>query len=326
MTTTESPRLPVTEAVRRPRPTPLRKLDWSLRIRRVEFFPVWLSVMLVPALLSVDTAADLLSGTFALTLLTVLAVVHVADMVNTLADREVDATYKSRLSEAVHGLGVRNVRWQIGVTVVVGAALAVALSARTGHWDLLPLIAAETVLVAQYSVPPLHFKTRGVLQPLIAVVIIIWIPMAIVVRALGGDFDWPLVATVAGVGAALIGIIVVNTAEDLPEDRAHGIRTSVIALGLPRAMVFATGMVGGGGAVALLGLLAEGGPSLGLLAPAAALGFAASHVLGTARLVRRVSEVDGLARLRPRAKLVPIQVATTGWATVIAAAFVLAGR
>ncbi|WP_309116653.1 UbiA family prenyltransferase [Saccharothrix sp.] len=324
MTTTESPRLTVPEPVRRP--GFLRKLDWSLRIRRIEFFPVWLSVMLVPALLSVDTAADLLSGTFALTLVTVLAVVHIADMVNTLADREVDATYKSRLSEAVYGLGVRNVRRQIGVTAVVGAALAVALSAHTGHWDLLPLIAVETALVAQYSVPPLHFKTRGVFQPLIAVVIIIWIPMTIVVRALGGEFDWPLVATVAGVGAALIGIIVVNTAEDLPEDRAHGIRTSVIALGLPRAMVFATGMVCVGGTVAIAGLLAEGGPTFGLLPLVAAVGFAASHVLGTARLVRRKSEVDGLALLRPRAKLVPLQVATTGWATVIAAAFVLAGR
>lgn len=310
-----------------PVPTALwRKVVWSLLIRRIEFFPVWLSVMLIPALLSVGSPGELLSGVLPLTLVTVLAVVHVADMVNSYADRDLDATYKSRLSEAVYGLGERNVRWQIGITVVVATALAVVLSSVTGHWDLLPLIAVETLLVAQYSLPPLHFKTRGVLQPVIAIVIIIWIPMAIMVRSLGGEFDWPLIATIVGFGVAEIGIIVVNTAEDLPEDEAHGIRTSVRALGLTRAMAVATGMIAGGGTVAVLGVLAAGGLTPGLVPMVAAVGFAATHVFGTWLRVRGRSTVDALELLRPRAKLVPLQVATTGWATVIASAFVLAGR
>lgn len=302
------------------------KLLWSLLIRRIEFFPVWLSVMLIPALLSSGSVDTLRSGVLPLTLVTVLAVVHVADMVNTLADRDLDATYKSSLSQAVYGLGVPNVRWQIGLTVVAGALLAVTLSAVTGRWDLLPLIAAETVLVAQYSLPPLHFKNRGVLQPFIAVVIIIWVPMAIMTRSLVGEFDVPLLAVIAGFGVAEIGIIVVNTAEDLPEDKAHGIRTSVVALGLPRAMALATGMITLGGATAVVGMVAAGGLTVGLVPMVAAVGFAASHVYGTWRGVHGKSTEDGLAFLRPRAKLVPVQVATTGWATVIAAAFVLAGR
>ena len=75
-----------------------------------------LPILLVPALLA-HGASHLASGLFFELSTLFFLLFHFGDMINCLADREVDAVCKTHLSEAIQGFGVRNVTWQIGLTV-----------------------------------------------------------------------------------------------------------------------------------------------------------------------------------------------------------------
>lgn len=299
------------------------RLAASIRIRRVEFLPVMLAIYAIPSLLSVESASVLATGNFVLVIVMALSIMHFIDMTNAYADRDVDAVYKTRLSESVYGLGLRNVRWQIAVTGVGVLALATYFTFRTGNWDILPLVAFTLYIGAQYSIPPIHLKSSGVWQIPGLAAVLIWLPMLIVVRSIPGEMSWLLVAAIIGFGVNQVGIVMVNTAEDWPEDAAFDINTCVRALGLTRAMSTATAMIAVGGSTVCVSVIAIGGFSVGVIPMVAAVTFALWHVSGTFRGVRGKSVEDALAFLRPRAKLVPLQVATTGWGTVIAAAFAL---
>jgi len=301
-------------------------VKYSLRIRRIEFFPTTLTIILVPALLLAGSDAVFGTATFIAVAVMTRLIIHFGDMVNCLADRDVDAIYKTRLSDAVYGLGLSNVRWQIRVTGAAVLALAAYLAVATRHWDILPLILVELYFARQYSVAPLHLKGAGAWQIPTLFVIIYGLPMLMVARAFPVDLGWPVLLVIAGFGVSQVGVIVVNRAEDLPEDEEYGIRTSVLALGLSRAIGVATLMVGLGGAALIAGVLAMGEPSWGLVPLVAATAWALWHVGGTWLAVRGRPVDAALKSLRPRAKLVPVQLAVTGWGAVLAAAFVLANR
>ncbi|MFG1780542.1 UbiA family prenyltransferase [Micromonospora sp. NPDC049051] len=307
-----------------PTPAPAiarRPIYHSIRIRRVEFLPVMLAIYAIPSLLSVDDIGTLASVHFALVIVMALSIMHFIDMTNAYADRDVDAVYKTWLSQAVYGLGLRNVRWQIAATGAGVLALATYFTFRTGHWDILPLVAFTLWIGAQYSIPPVHLKSSGVGQIPGLAAVLIWLPMLVVVRSVPGELSWPLLAVIVGFGLNQVGIVMVNTAEDWPEDAAFDIRTCVRALGLSRAMAVASGLIAVGGTTVCVSVLAIGGFTWGAVPMIAAIAFALVHVSGTWRGVRGKPLADALAFLRPRAKLVPLQVASTGWGTVIAAAF-----
>ncbi|MDG4794584.1 UbiA family prenyltransferase [Micromonospora sp. WMMD1082] len=308
-------------------PAPLsatRRIYYSIRVRRVEFLPVMLAIYAIPSLLAVDDPSRLVSVHFALVIVMALSIMHFIDMTNAYADRDVDAVYKTWLSQAVYGLGLRNMRIQIAITGAGVLALATYLAFRTGHWDLLPLVAFTLWIGAQYSIKPVHLKSSGVWQIPGLAAVLIWLPQLIVVRSIPGEMSWLLLAVIVGFGLNQVGIVMVNTAEDWPEDAAYGIRTCVRALGLSRAMAVASGLIAVAGTTVCVSIIAIGGFTWGAIPMIAAIAFALLHVSGTWRGVRGKDLQEGLAFLRPRAKLVPLQVASTGWGTVIAAAFAAA--
>ncbi|MGW5055178.1 UbiA family prenyltransferase [Actinokineospora sp. NPDC004072] len=303
-----------------------RRLLYLARIRRIEFLAVEVAIYLIPPLLILGSGAELLGPTYLIAFLTALCGIHFIDMTNVVADRDLDAIYKTRLSDAVYGLGVRNVRWQLRVTGAAALGLGCYLWATTGRWEVPALVAATLVLGAQYSIPPLHLKGAGIWQIPALILILYWLPMLMITNALPGPVGWPVLAAIAGFGVSQIGVVLVNTAEDWPEDEAFDIRTCVRVMGLSRSMGVATGMVAIGGGTACAAVYALGGPTVGLGLMVAAVVFTAAHVAGTWRAVHGRSIEDALQALRPRAKLVPLQIALGGWTTVAAAAFVIAGR
>src|SRR5690606_29627670 len=91
-------------------------------------------------------------------------IINYGDMINCYGDRDQDAVYKHHLSDAVNGLGLRCVRWQITWTALMILAFGSWLSILTSHWDVMILIAIELVWAAQYSVGPLRLKGAGIFQ------------------------------------------------------------------------------------------------------------------------------------------------------------------
>jgi alpha-ketoglutarate-dependent taurine dioxygenase/4-hydroxybenzoate polyprenyltransferase len=300
----------------------------ALRIRRPEFMVAELPILLIPALLVAGRGS---SSPFAVALFAELALLffllfHFGDMINCLADRDLDAVYKTRLSEAVHGLGVTNVRWQLGLTTVAALGLGAHLAWVTGRAAVLALVVSGLLLGAQYSVGPLRLKGRGVWQVVGLCAVIFFGPMALVAAALGAHVSWELAALVVSYGVMQQGLIVVNTAEDLPEDTEYGIRTTAVALGLRGAMVLAREMVGLGGlaVLALFGWMAlRSGRSVVLvLGPlACAWAWVTWELAAAARAVRALPVAKAIERIRPRARRMPLWITATAWTSLWAAAW-----
>ncbi|MFF3227235.1 UbiA family prenyltransferase [Nocardia suismassiliense] len=303
-------------------------LSAALAIRRPEYTIATLCIATIPAFAVANAPGDLITLDYLCGFLLVVFAVQVGDMVNCLADRELDAMFKPRLSRAVHTLGLRSVRVQIWVTSAVMMALAVLSASRTGHWDMVLLVAIEVMLGFQYSVPPLHGKARGALQiPIVSSALFLF-PMLIVVRSLpDAQVEWAAVLLlIVAFGAAEEGVILVNTAEDYPEDLEYGIRTSVVALGIPKAMAVATGMIACGGVGLPIALLALGTP---VWAAALVAAVSAWHLVTIASMAFRVRALpvqDAMRELLRTSRFVPLFCCTIALAVTLAAFTALTGR
>jgi 4-hydroxybenzoate polyprenyltransferase len=296
-----------------------------LIIRRVEFRIAEIPIIAMPALLVNQELGPLKTQSFWEGVLVFFLLFAFGDMINCLADRDLDAKYKPHLSRAVYNLGVPFVTFQIILTAALALAVSVHLSWMLRRWQLAALTAVGLALGAAYSVEPFRLKGRGLAQ-LACLWLIIFVGPMVMIATL---FDmWPspaLVAFAMAYGAVQMGIILVNTAEDYPEDQEAGVRTVIVTLGLPRGLGLASGLVIAG-SVAMLITLAALYSLRGVPAPAAValIPVAAACVwltTGIYRLSREVNSLlleEAIARVKLKAKRVPAWVTVIAWTSLVA--------
>lgn len=300
-----------------------------LRIRRVEFRIAEIPILLIPVLLTARTTALLGTPSFWEGVFLFFFLFAFGDIVNCLADRDLDATYKPHLSQAVYGLGTRFVKFQIVLSALAAVALAAHIAWRLDRWMLPLLVVVGLALGAAYSVKPIQFKGRGLAQVPCLWLILFVGPMLLAALLVGPTLPAAVFVYALAYGTLQMGVILVNTAEDYPEDRDAGIRTSILALGLPGgirlafALALAGGLVAGGTLCYLFDLRQIPVPGWGvLLLPLAAWVFVAAGIGRLARSVGRADLADGIVLVKRAAKTVPVWITLTAWSSC-AAAFVL---
>jgi 1,4-dihydroxy-2-naphthoate octaprenyltransferase len=300
-----------------------------LIIRRVEFRIAEIPIVAMPPLLVNKDLAPLKTQSFWEGVLVFFLLFAFGDMINCLADRDLDAKYKPHLSRAVYNLGVPFVTFQVILTALLALIVAAHLSWMLHRWQLFALTAVGLALGAAYSVEPFRLKGRGLAQ-LACLWLIIFVGPMLMIATL---FDvWPsaeLVAFAMAYGAVQMGIILVNTAEDYPEDRDSGVRTVIVTLGLVRGIRLASALAIAG-AVGMLATLAalywfRGVPPLwsaALLPVAGACIWLASAVQRLSREIAKAPLEDGIAQVKAAAKNVPAWVTVVAW-TSLAAVLIL---
>jgi 4-hydroxybenzoate polyprenyltransferase len=156
----------------------------------------------------------------------------VGSQVNGIADEELDQAYKVRVAAAVDRLGSPLI-WACIVVESILALLVVWYMARlTGKW-LLPLLWSIGWLITMgYSLEPVRFKRRGFLNPAALLAVLYALPIIYGYVALRDDLDMVVIAVLMAVGLQMFSLILINEVEDIPEDRAYGIETPVVKLGL----------------------------------------------------------------------------------------------
>jgi 4-hydroxybenzoate polyprenyltransferase len=310
----------------------LRYLLYMLRIRRIEFRIAEIPILAIPVLLLVNDTAPLRTYTFWEGVLIFFLLFAFGDMINCLADRDLDAVYKPHLSEAVYGLGVPFVTFQVAATAALALILSAHLSWRMNRWPLFALVAIGLALGAAYSVQPVQLKGRGLAQ-LFCLWLIIFVGPMIFVGLLVSAVPSPAVLLFsAAYGTLQMGIILINTAEDYPEDLEAGIKTTIVALGLERGIALALWLTIGGaaGVLVTLGLIFYGQrrtlpsvPSItALLLVAAACLYVTRDVWKLRRAMRGSSLADNIQTVKRAAKRVPFWVTVVAWSS-LSAAFIL---
>ncbi|MFL6254533.1 MAG: UbiA family prenyltransferase [Pyrinomonadaceae bacterium] len=303
-----------------------RFLLYMLRIRRVEFRIAEIPILAIPVLLLIRDAAPVKTFAFWEGIFIFFLLFAFGDMVNCLADRDLDAVYKPHLSEAVYGLGVRFVTFQVSATAALALVLSAHLSWLTGRWLLFALVAIGLALGAAYSVPPVRLKGRGFAQ-LVCLWLIIFVGPMLFVGLLVDSYPPPtLLILAASYGTLQMGVILINTAEDYPEDLAAGVRTTVVATGL-RAGVSLALMLATAGSVGLLVTLTmlfrqrhAGWHWIAALLPAAcACVYVSGSIWSLRRAIVRADLAEQIRTVKDVARRVPLWVTIVAWSTLGAA-------
>jgi 4-hydroxybenzoate polyprenyltransferase len=303
-----------------------RFLLYMLRIRRVEFRVAEIPILAIPVLLLIKDATPLKTFAFWEGIFIFFLLFAFGDMVNCLADRDLDAVYKPHLSEAVYGLGVRFVTFQVSATAALALVLSAHLSWLTGRWMLFVLVAIGLALGAAYSVPPVRLKGRGFAQ-LVCLWLIIFVGPMLFVALLVDAYPPPtLLVLAAAYGALQMGVILINTAEDYPEDLAAGVRTTVVAAGLSEGVTLALWLaaLGSVGLLATLIVLfrqrqAGLAPMAALLPAACACVYVWASIWSLKRSVAGADLSDQIRTVKRAAKKVPLWVTVVAWSTLVAA-------
>ncbi len=305
----------------------LRYFVFLLRIRRVEFRIAEIPILAIPVLLLVRESSVLKTFAFWEGILIFFLLFAFGDMINCLADRDLDAVYKPHLSEAVYGLGVRFVTFQIIASAVLAVFLSIHLSWTLNRWSLLVLVIAGLALGTAYSFKPLQVKGRGLLQ-LVCLWLIIFVgPMLFVALLVNAEPSAAILIFAACYGVLQMGVILVNTAEDYPEDLAANIRTTIVALGLRQgiSLAFWLTIIGAVGVLwTLTALFLQRTENLLWLTALVPVVFACLYV--TSDIFKLTSEIknaalaENIQTVKRTAKKVPIWITVIAW-SILGAAF-----
>ncbi len=296
----------------------------SMRIRRPEFWLAEIPIFFIPLLLLPGKVIDPASTLFWMSLLLFFLLFHTGDMLNCLADRNLDAVYKTRLSEAVYGLGITSVKWQIVLTMIAAISLSLVLSIQIGRPWLIVLVIAGLLLGIAYSIKPMQLKSRGLWQIIALWILIIVGPMLLLTLIFAASLEvLPLLVIVAAAyGALQEGIILVNTAEDYHEDREAGIRTPAVAWGPQSCIALAAALILFGGAVLLIVLYFAWQPlytveawTAGMLLFVTCWLWVAYRVGQLWRRIRQLDLTSAVAAIKHAARWMPLWITATAWAT-----------
>ncbi|MCI4671849.1 MAG: TauD/TfdA family dioxygenase [Bacteroidia bacterium] len=232
-----------------------RFLENSLTIRRKEFFVAELPIFIIPLLLSLGSWSELMQPMLYLGLIAGFLLFNIGDMVNCYADYKLDSIYKSHLSNAVFELGKKNVKWQIILTGIAALLLVSFIAAQSSQLFLIPMVLIGGFIGIQYSLKPFQFKSQGILQFFCLWGIIFFGPMLFMAIIFKGIPSLTGIFLFAFYGFHQMGIILLNTAEDYPEDMNDGLNTIIVSLGLHRSIRLAFGIVLFSGIALIFGTL-----------------------------------------------------------------------
>ncbi|MEQ1922963.1 MAG: UbiA family prenyltransferase [Pyrinomonadaceae bacterium] len=295
-------------------------LVFMLRIRRIEFRIAEIPILAIPILLMIRDTSILYTFPFWEGVFIFFLLFAFGDMINCLADRDLDAVYKPHLSESVYGLGVGFVTFQVIASALLAVVLSIHLSVTLNRWPIAAMTVIGVLLGAAYSVKPVQLKGRGLLQLLCLWVIIFVGPVMFVSQLISAEMSIPVLVFTAFYGMLQMGIILINTAEDYSEDLASGIRTTIVTLGLHRGIMLAfySAAVGSIGSLAALAWFYTGKVSLPVWIVGLFPAFAACVFVnvGIWRLHRSISTQDlneSLILVKKAAKLVPVWVTVVAW-------------
>ena len=318
----------------RPTHTGLKQfLKNSKTLRRTEFLLAEIPIFFIPILLSAEDFRFLKTPELYVGLAGIYLLFNFGDMVNAYADRRVDAVYKSHLSNAIFELGDAGVRWQMRASVAGTVLISVWLTQHTGRWQFVPLTLIGWALGFQYSWKPLHFKSRGLWQLPALWAVLFFGPMAYTGSLVTHFPRRPVLTLAAAYGLLQMAVLLLNNAEDYTEDRAAGLQTMVVAMGLHRSMRVAQTMVVGAGLVTLGSLAylyrSEKLPKaayLGLLPLASALAYVTQGYATINRKIADQDEAAATATIKENGMLVPKWLNATAYTCMLAAGVLFAAR
>lgn len=298
-------------------PRPPSFLGALARIFRFEYLAAAFPGVTITFFMSARSPAELLHRAPIEGLVVGVFVIFSCLGMNAIVDREIDGRYlteKSRIAGAVHAVGLAWIWAVIAVLNVVALALTVDLCIQFQSWIPFALVVAQAFVAYGYSVPPLKFKLRGVWAHALSLALATcFLPFVMSVYTFLGEIPALLVVYLVGFAVLQYALEFSNQALDYLEDRAAGLRTPAVRLGVERSLRLSLAVVVTGASILIAALLAmyldraaETAPSQSISQVVMAWGLSVlALVAGYYLPVARTWQMLKLCRIEPPEQSVP---------------------
>jgi 4-hydroxybenzoate polyprenyltransferase len=226
-------------------------------------------------------------GPLAVTIVLSFAIINLSSAIgaqaNTLSDRELDSRdeRKKKLVEATNSFGVSRLRKALIIEFIVTLTLVSLFTIVERKPILLLLWIVGITLGCAYSLPPTRLKSRSWLAPVSLILVLAFFPVLFAYYSFTNELNLFFLLSLTGLALTVYGVIIPTEIRDYFGDKAMGIQTLTVSLGLVKASVLAIALLTTGAtftAVAFLLQFTHGHYPLLSILPAA-IAFAAFLVL-----------------------------------------------
>lgn len=196
---------------------------------------------------------------------------------NTISDYELDSGdyRKKELVRTLDSFGHNQLKKVLIIEFAVTLALVVVFILVKAKPALLLLWVVGISLGCLYSAPPLRIKSRSWLAPVTMILVLAVFPVLFAYFAFTSEFNPVFLLALAGLASTVYGVIIPTEIRDYFGDKAVGIDTMTVHMGLVKASLFSIMLLSLGGTligIAFFITFAYGPyPLLSLLVPAIAV-------------------------------------------------------
>jgi 4-hydroxybenzoate polyprenyltransferase len=171
--------------------------------------------------------------------------------VNTLSDYALDSqdSRKKSIVAALNSFGQTKLKYILAAEFVIAAVLSILLVVIVGKPLLLILWLAGISLGCSYSAPPLILKSRSWLAFVSLVLVLSILPTFFIFYTFSSEVSLLFLLALAGLTLTVYGVIVPTETRDYFGDKAMGITTMTVHIGLTKASLVAIILLIVGGAL-----------------------------------------------------------------------------
>ncbi len=260
---------------------------------------------------------------------TITLVAAFAAHINTLSDYELDTKddTKKRLVEAMGQLGAHKLKIFMVVELSLSLVLLLLLVVLQSKPVLLLMWAAAAFLAYAYSAPPLRLKSRSFLAPMTLMIVLSILPVTFVTYVFPTTLGLYFWVFLAGQAITVYAVIMPAEIRDYFGDKARGVVTMTVQLGLGNAALLELALLSLGGVLCgggfVLALLASSFPILSVLLVvlAAVYVLILSQYLTLVRLSRRLARPGAQERIER--EIVELAAQNPKWITLITQSIVV---
>jgi len=229
-------------------------------VSRPEFLPANSASLVIGLSWGINLPVDLIWGLaipVALVFAIITLVSAVAAQVNTMADYELDSkdSRKKELVQAMSLLGKGKLTSFIIIEFLLSLAFILLLYLVRGKPALLLMWVAAVFLAYSYSASPLRLKSRSWLAVVTLLIVLSILPVTFVYHTFTSELDLLFLLFLSGQALTVYGVIVPAEIRDYFGDKAMGIDTVTVRLGLVKASLFSMVLLSVGGILCGTGFL-----------------------------------------------------------------------
>jgi 4-hydroxybenzoate polyprenyltransferase len=178
---------------------------------------------------------------------------------NTLSDIELDSRdeRKKQLTAALNSFGVNRLKKVLVIEFIL-ALILVSIFMIIQHRPLLLLLWIVGIsLGCVYSLPPARLKSRSWLAPISLILVLAFFPVLFAYYTFTNELNLFFLISLTGLALTVYGVIIPTETRDYFGDKAMGIETLTVTLGLVKASVLAISLLVTGASLTAIAFLLQ---------------------------------------------------------------------